>query len=49
MRDFTYVDDIVESTIRVLDKPATADAAFDRQDRAARPASHPTASSTSAT
>jgi UDP-glucuronate 4-epimerase len=30
MRDFTYVDDIVESTLRVLDKPATPDAAFDR-------------------
>ena len=30
MRDFTYVDDIVESTIRVLDKPATPDADFDR-------------------
>ena len=28
-RDFTYVDDIVEGVIRVLDKPATADAAFD--------------------
>ncbi|MCX7251932.1 MAG: NAD-dependent epimerase [Burkholderiales bacterium] len=31
MRDFTYVDDIVESTLRVLDKPATPDADFDRQ------------------
>jgi UDP-glucuronate 4-epimerase len=30
MRDFTYVDDIVESTLRVLDKPATAEPAFDR-------------------
>ena len=30
-RDFTYVDDIVESTLRVLDKPATPDADFDRQ------------------
>lgn len=30
MRDFTYVDDIVESTLRVLDKPATPDPAFDR-------------------
>jgi UDP-glucuronate 4-epimerase len=29
MRDFTYVDDIVESLIRVLDKPAEADVAFD--------------------
>ncbi len=25
MRDFTYIDDIVEGVIRVLDKPATAD------------------------
>jgi len=28
-RDFTYVDDIVEGTIRVLDRPATADPDFD--------------------
>ena len=28
-RDFTYVDDIVEGVIRVLDKPATPAAAFD--------------------
>ena len=28
-RDFTYVDDIVEGTIRILDKPAASDAAFD--------------------
>ncbi len=28
-RDFTYVDDIVEGTIRVLDTPATPDPAFD--------------------
>ncbi|MBK5914894.1 NAD-dependent epimerase [Rhodocyclus purpureus] len=28
-RDFTYIDDIVEGVVRVLDKPATADAAFD--------------------
>jgi UDP-glucuronate 4-epimerase len=26
-RDFTYIDDIVEGIIRVLDKPATAEAA----------------------
>ena len=31
-RDFTYIDDIVEGVIRVLDKPATPDAAFDPQD-----------------
>ncbi len=28
-RDFTYVDDIVDGTLRILDAPATADAAFD--------------------
>ena len=29
VRDFTYIDDIVEGVLRVLDKPATPDAAFD--------------------
>jgi UDP-glucuronate 4-epimerase len=29
MRDFTYIDDIVEGVIRVLDKPATADPQYD--------------------
>ncbi|MBT9612050.1 MAG: NAD-dependent epimerase, partial [Burkholderiales bacterium] len=29
MRDFTYIDDIVEGVVRVLDKPATADSAFE--------------------
>ncbi len=29
VRDFTYIDDIVEGVLRVLDKPATADAAYD--------------------
>jgi UDP-glucuronate 4-epimerase len=33
VRDFTFVDDIVEGVIRVVDKPATASPAFD----AARP------------
>jgi UDP-glucuronate 4-epimerase len=28
-RDFTFIDDIVEGVIRVLDKPATPDAKFD--------------------
>ena len=28
-RDFTFIDDIVEGVIRVLDKPATADVSFD--------------------
>ena len=28
-RDFTYVEDIVEGTIRVLDQPAMPDASFD--------------------
>ena len=29
VRDFTYIDDIVESVIRVMDKPATPNADFD--------------------
>ena len=29
VRDFTYVDDIIESLIRLLDKPAASDPAFD--------------------
>ena len=29
VRDFTYIDDIIESLLRVLDKPATPDPAFD--------------------
>ena len=29
VRDFTYIDDIVEGVIRVLDKPASANADFD--------------------
>jgi UDP-glucuronate 4-epimerase len=28
-RDFTYVDDIVEGVLRVLDRPATANASYD--------------------
>jgi UDP-glucuronate 4-epimerase len=28
-RDFTYIDDIVEGVVRVIDRPATADAGFD--------------------
>ncbi len=30
-RDFTYIDDIVEGVVRVLDRPATANPAFDAQ------------------
>ena len=30
VRDFTYVDDIIESLVRLLDKPAAPDPAFDR-------------------
>ena len=30
VRDFTFVDDIIESLIRVLDKPATPDSVFDK-------------------
>jgi len=29
VRDFTYIDDIIEGMLRVLDKPATPDAAWD--------------------
>ena len=29
VRDFTYVDDIANGVVRVLDRPATVDAAFD--------------------
>jgi UDP-glucuronate 4-epimerase len=29
VRDFTYVDDIIESLVRLLDKPAAPDPAFD--------------------
>lgn len=32
VRDFTYIDDIVEGIMRVLDKPATPDAGYDSQD-----------------
>ena len=32
MRDFTYIDDIVEGVIRVLDKPATPNISFDSSD-----------------
>ena len=31
-RDFTYIDDIAEGVIRVLDRPAAADPAFDPMD-----------------
>ena len=29
VRDFTYIDDIIESLVRLLDKPAASDPAFD--------------------
>jgi UDP-glucuronate 4-epimerase len=29
MRDFTYIDDIIESLVRLMDKPAAADPGFD--------------------
>jgi len=31
VRDFTYIDDIIESLMRLLEKPATPDPAFDPQ------------------
>ena len=48
-RDFTYVDDIVEGTLRVLDQPATPDPSFDPTRPMPRPAPRPGASTTSAT
>lgn len=47
-RDFTYIDDIVEGVIRCLDKPATADPAFDPLHPDPATAAAPTGSSTSA-
>jgi len=32
VRDFTYIDDIVEGVVRVIDKPAEPDPAFDHAD-----------------
>ncbi len=32
VRDFTYIDDIIESLVRVLDRPATPDPEFDAAD-----------------
>ena len=32
VRDFTYIDDIVEGIMRVLNKPATPDASYDSQN-----------------
>ena len=29
-RDFTYIDDVIESMVRLIDRPPSADAAFDR-------------------
>lgn len=29
LRDFTYIDDIVEGVVRALDKPATASSDYD--------------------
>ncbi len=40
IRDFTYVDDVVEGVVRTLDRPATPDASFD--------ANHPDPSSSTA-
>ena len=32
IRDFTYIDDIIESLIRIINKPATADLNFNNQE-----------------
>jgi UDP-glucuronate 4-epimerase len=42
VRDSTYVDDIIESLIRVLDKPAPADPAFVPPSPIQRPVGHRT-------
>jgi UDP-glucuronate 4-epimerase len=49
VRDFTYIDDIVEGVLRVLDKPATPDPGHDPQAPSPGTSTAPTASSTSAT
>jgi UDP-glucuronate 4-epimerase len=49
VRDFTYIDDIVEGIMRVLDKPATPDAGYDSRNPNPAPAPRPIASSISAT
>ena len=49
VRDFTYIDDIVEGVVRVLDRPATVDPASTPPRRTRRAAMRPTACSTSAT
>ena len=41
VRDFTYIDDIVEGIVRVIDKPAKADPGFDAKNPAAATSSAP--------
>ena len=41
VRDFTYVDDIVEGVVRVVDRPARADAGFDGTNPSAATSSAP--------
>ena len=41
IRDFTYIDDVVEGVIRVLDKPATANPEYDPLDPDAATAAAP--------
>ncbi len=48
-RDFTYVDDVVEGVLRVLDRPARPNPAFDPADPDPAPAARPSACTTSAT
>jgi UDP-glucuronate 4-epimerase len=48
-RDFTYIDDIVDGVVAVLDKPATPAEAYDPAPRTRACPTRPTASSTSAT
>ena len=41
LRDFTYIDDIVEGVVRVIDRPAAADAAWSSADPAPASSSAP--------
>ena len=48
IRDFTYIDDVAEGVIRVLDKPATANPDYDPLHPDAATAAAPSGCSTSA-
>ena len=48
-RDFTYIDDVTEAIVRLIDNPAAADPAWSDARPIRRPASRRSASITSAT